>query len=66
MSELIRIISLIAWIIGIVLLVLALVPSLGGGGGPDKLIAAGVLFLCAIGGMGVAGVASGISFQSRK
>jgi hypothetical protein len=66
MSEIVRIISLIAWIIGIVLLVLALVPSLGGGGGPDKLIAAGVLFLCAIAGMGVAGVASGISLQSRK
>ena len=66
MSELVRIISLIAWIIGIVFLVLALVPSIGGGGGPDKLIVAGVLFLCAMSGMSVAGVATGASFQSRK
>ncbi|MHB8625831.1 MAG: hypothetical protein ACYDBJ_26800 [Aggregatilineales bacterium] len=66
MSEIVRIISLIAWIIGIVLLVLALVPSIGGGGGPDKLIVAGVLFLCSMAGMSVSGVAGGVSFQSRK
>jgi len=57
MGNVIRVISLILWIIGLILLVLALVPSIGGSGGPDKLIVAGVLFLGAIAGVNVSGVA---------
>lgn len=56
MGNVIRVISLIAWILGIVLLVLALIPSIGGGGA-DKLTVAAVLFLCAIAGVNVAPVA---------
>ena len=56
MGNVIRVIALILWIIGLILLVLALVPSIGGGGA-DKVVLAGVLFLGAIAGVNVAGVA---------
>lgn len=56
MVKVTQVISLVLWVIGLIILVLALIPSLGGGGGPDKLIVAAVLFLGAIAGMAVAPV----------
>ena len=57
MGNVIRVLSLIAWILGVILIVLALIPSIGGGGA-DKLMIAAVLFLCAIAGVNVAPVAA--------
>lgn len=57
MTKVIQVFSLILWIVGLIFIVLALVPSLGGGGA-DKLTLAAVLFFGAIAGMTVAPVAS--------